>query len=67
MLTAAVIRRLVADGAAVATITGGVAPSPRAGVGLNVIRAIASYAGRPIGLRRDGRDGEGHALVEIWN
>ncbi|MBN8944438.1 MAG: DUF4166 domain-containing protein [Rhizobiales bacterium] len=67
VLTAAVTRKLAADGTAVATITGGVAPSPHAGVGLNVIRAIASYAGRPIGLRRDGRDGEGHALVETWN
>lgn len=67
VLTAAVVRQLAADGAAVRTIAGGVAPSPHAGVGENVIRAIASYAGKPIGLRRDGRDVHGHALVEVWN
>lgn len=54
----------LADGGAVETITAGVAPSPRAGVGLNVIRAIADYAGRPIALRRDGRATTGTALVE---
>jgi hypothetical protein len=34
--------------ARVASIQGGIAPSPYAGVGANVIRAIASYAGKPI-------------------
>ncbi|MGL4286949.1 MAG: saccharopine dehydrogenase NADP-binding domain-containing protein, partial [Phreatobacter sp.] len=67
VLTAAVARRLAADGTAVATITGGVAPSPHAGVGENVIRAIASYAGKPIGLRRDGDDARGYALTEVRN
>lgn len=63
VLSAAAVRRL-AGGGTVDTITGGVAPSPRAGIGLNVIRAIAGYAGRPIALRRDGRDTTGTALVE---
>ena len=63
VLSAAAARRL-ADGGTVETITGGVAPSPRAGIGLNVIRAIAGYAGRPIALRREGRDTTGVALVE---
>ncbi|MCZ0736801.1 SDR family oxidoreductase [Phreatobacter sp. AB_2022a] len=63
VLSAAVTRRL-ADGGTVETITGGVAPSPRAGIGLNVIRAIAGYAGRPIALRREGLDTTGVALVE---
>lgn len=67
VLTAAVTRRLASDGTTVQTITGGVAPSPHAGVGENVVRAIAGYAGKPIGLRRDGRDARGHALVEVWN
>ena len=56
MLTAAVVRKLSAGMTRVVRVTGGIAPSPYAGVGLNVIRAIASYAGKPIeigpGLRR---------------
>ena len=35
-------------------IRGGIAPSPYAGVGENVIRAIAGYAGQPVELKRDG-------------
>jgi hypothetical protein len=54
VLTAAVARRLCADLEAVRAIRGGIAPSPYAGVGENVIRAIASYAGRKISLRRNG-------------
>jgi hypothetical protein len=64
VLTAAVIRRLEGGMARLDTVTGGIAPSPYANVGLNVIRAIASYAGKPIKLIRDGRPGVGYALVE---
>ena len=64
VLTAAVVRRLEGGMARVDTVTGGIAPSPYANVGLNVIRAIASYAGKPIKLMRDGRPGVGYALVE---
>jgi hypothetical protein len=55
VLTAAVVRRLTGDGARITSIRGGIAPSPYAGVGLNVVRAIASYAGQPIALKRAGR------------
>jgi hypothetical protein len=48
----------------VETIKGGIAPSPFAGVGENVIRAIASYAGQPVMCWRDGRDAVGHPLAE---
>jgi hypothetical protein len=54
VLTAAVVRRLTGDVARITSIRGGIAPSPYAGVGLNVIRAIASYAGQPIALKRAG-------------
>lgn len=64
VLTAAVVRRLSSDMTRVETIKGGIAPSPFAGVGENVIRAIASYAGQPVMLRRDGRDAVGHPLAE---
>jgi hypothetical protein len=67
VLTAAVVRRLTADGASVATVTGGIAPSPYAGVGENVIRTIASYAGRKVMLRRAGKAAEGLALIETWH
>ena len=68
VLTAAVVRRL-AHGkspqlARLDRVTGGIAPSPYAGVGLNVIRAIASYAGQPVRLVRDGRPAVGRALIE---
>ncbi len=55
VLTAAVVRRLAQDMTRVDTITGGIAPSPYANVGMNVIRAITSYAGKPVEVTRDGR------------
>jgi hypothetical protein len=64
VLTAAVVRRLARDIARLDSVTGGIAPSPYAGVGPNVIRAIASYAGQPVRLVRDGRAATGRALIE---
>lgn len=48
VLTAAVVRRLSEGLTRIDDIAGGIAPSPFAGVGENVIRAIASYAGQPV-------------------
>jgi hypothetical protein len=64
VLTAAVVRRLARGMARLDSVTGGIAPSPYAGVGLNVIRAVASYAGKPVRVRRDGRADVGYGLVE---
>ena len=64
VLTAAAVRRLSADMARVTAIRGGIAPSPYAGVGTNVIRAIAGYAGQPCTLRRSGRPAVGHPFTE---
>ena len=64
VLTAAVVRHLAHDLEQVETITAGIAPSPYAGLGLNVIRAIASYAGRPVKLTREGRPAQGYGLTE---
>jgi hypothetical protein len=64
VLTAAVVRKLSYDMTCVQTIKGGIAPSPYAGVGLNVIRAIASYAGKPLSLIRDGKPATGYGLTE---
>ena len=64
VLSAAVVRRLARGLARVETITGGIAPSPYAGVGVNVIRAIASYSGKRLALVRGGRAGYGIAMTE---
>lgn len=64
VLTAAVVRHLSHDMVRVETITGGIAPSPYAGVGMNVIRAIAGYAGQRTALIRDGQPTMGFALTE---
>jgi hypothetical protein len=64
VLTAAVVRRLSRDMARVDAIRGGIAPSPYAGVGENVIRAISSYAGQRMSLLRDGKLGTAYPLTE---
>ncbi len=64
VLTAAVVRKLSHDMTRVNSIKGGIAPSPYAGVGLNVIRAITSYAGKQIPLIRNGKPATGYALTE---
>jgi len=64
VLTAAVVRKLSHEMKQVKRIKGGIAPSPYAGVGLNVIRAIASYAGKRIPLIRNGKPATGCALTE---
>jgi Domain of unknown function (DUF4166)/Saccharopine dehydrogenase NADP binding domain len=64
VLTAAVARHLSRDMQRVTSIKGGIAPSPFAGVGQNVIRAIAAYAGQKVRLVRHGRQAFGFALTE---
>jgi hypothetical protein len=66
VLTAAVVRKLAHGMARVDSVTGGIAPSPHANVGINVIRAIASYAGKPVAMIRDGRKAKGYALIDSW-
>lgn len=64
VLTAAVVQELSKDMQVVKHITGGIAPSPYAGVGENVIRAIAGYSGQPVKLTRDGQSTHGYGLAE---
>ncbi len=64
VLTAAVVRRLATDMARLDAIAGGIAPSPYAGVGENVIRAIASYAGQGVSLKVGGAFTIGHPFTE---
>jgi hypothetical protein len=63
VLTAAVLRVMARDMEIVA-VEGGIAPSPYAGIGLNVMRAVVGYAGAPVKLRRGGRDAHGIGLAE---
>ena len=64
VLTAAVVRKLTEGMARVESVVGGIAPSPYANVGMNVIRAIASYAGKPVAIIRDGRQATRYALID---
>jgi len=63
-LTGAAVRAVTSGWRRLDRITAGIAPSPHADVGLNVIRALVSYAGRPVRLLRDGRSAQGAGLVE---
>lgn len=64
VLTTAVTKRLSADMLEIQSIRAGIAPSPYAIVGLNVIRAIASYAGQRVALRRDGKWTSGWSFTD---
>jgi hypothetical protein len=64
VLTAAATRVISADLRRIDAIRTGIAPSPYAGVGLNVIRAIASYAGKPVRHLRAARWTEGVGMLD---
>lgn len=66
-LTAAVVRRLTEGWSTVTSIKAGIAPTPWAGLGLSVVKAIAGYAGRPVPLVMFGRPSTGTALVWTRN
>lgn len=63
VLTAAVLREF-AKTMEIEKVAGGIAPSPFAGIGLNVMRAVVGYAGTPVKLLRDGENGYGIGLAE---
>jgi hypothetical protein len=63
VLTAAVLRDM-ANTMDIVSVAGGIAPSPYAGIGLNVMRAVVGYAGEPVKLMRDGVQTEGRGLTE---
>ena len=64
VLSAAVVRKLSVGVKKINSIRAGIAPSPYAIVGLNVIRAITAYAGKPIQRRKGGKIIYSHALTE---
>lgn len=63
VLTAAVLREM-AKTMEIVTVEGGIAPSPYAGIGLNVMRAVVGYAGAPVALIRGGRPSHVVGLAE---
>lgn len=63
VLTAAVLRQM-ASTMEIQAVEAGIAPSPYAGIGLNVMRAVVGYAGGPVKLRRDGRTFVARGLTE---
>ena len=63
VLTAAVLREM-AKTMEIVAVDGGIAPSPYAGIGLNVMRAVVGYAGAPVKLQRGGRQSHGIGLAE---
>ena len=63
VLTAAVLREM-AKTMDITQVIGGIAPSPHAGVGLNVLRAVLGYAGAPVRLIRDGQPASGLGLAQ---
>ena len=63
VLTAAVLREM-AKNMDIVSVHGGIAPSPYAGIGLNVMRAVVGYAGAPVKLLRGGVQAQGIGLAE---
>ncbi len=63
VLTAAVLRQM-AGSMDIVSVDGGIAPSPYAGIGLNVMRAVVGYAGAPVKLTRNGQAAYGCGLAE---
>ncbi|MEO5805992.1 DUF4166 domain-containing protein [Devosia sp.] len=55
VLTAAVLDELSKGLSSVEHLRGGIAPSPYAGIGPNVIEAILSYSGQAVGVVREGK------------
>lgn len=63
-LSFAALDALKPEFASIATVTAGIAPSPKVRMGLNVIKAVSSYAGKPVALTRNGRQATGYGLMD---
>jgi len=65
VLTAAAARELNKEMSSITNIRAGIAPSPKAVMGRNVISAVAAYAGKKqVGVLRDGTFTMTHGLTE---
>lgn len=63
-LSFAAARALAADMDRLDSLEIGIAPSPKAPMGLSVVAATASYAGAPVPLRQAGRETTARGLVD---
>jgi hypothetical protein len=63
-LTSAIYRHLARHFDSVDTLRGGIAPSSRVRIGLNIFEAITSYAGKAISVRRDGQNASATAICD---
>ncbi len=63
-LSTAVLRALTRGWRSVESIEMGIAPSPYVDLGRSVIGAIASYAGKPVPVLRDGAVAAGTGLID---
>ncbi|UJR14287.1 hypothetical protein I4U23_001277 [Adineta vaga] len=64
VLSAVVVRRLAKNWSKIQSIKVGIAPSPQIDIGLNVVRAITSYAGQKMHLVRHGQLTSAYGLIE---
>jgi hypothetical protein len=64
-LTGAIYRHLARHFSSVENFRGGIAPSSRIDIGLNVFEAITSYAGKPVPVRRAGLPSFATAICDI--
>lgn len=64
VLSSAALAYLCEDGFVPQHVQAGIAPSPKAGVGLNVMRAVCSYAGYPIEITRKAEQQQAYAWCE---
>ena len=64
VLSSAALAYLCEDGFVPKHIEAGIAPSPKAGVGLNVMHAVCAYAGQAIELTRNAKQQQAYAWCE---
>jgi len=64
VLTSCVIDKLSAGLDSLTDIRAGIAPSPHTHMGRSVVDAIASYAGKPFPVLKDGELGQAYGLTE---
>lgn len=63
-LSFAALNALKLEFVSITTVTSGIAPSPKVRMGLNVIKAVSSYAGKPVARLRNGEQTAAYGLMD---
>ncbi|KQV37433.1 saccharopine dehydrogenase [Rhizobium sp. Root73] len=63
-LSFAALNALKPEFAGITTVTSGIAPSPKVRMGLNVVKAVSSYAGKPVARLHNGKQTVGYGLMD---